>query len=333
MNSMNLFRVFEQNLIEGLATSSPDKIIETTVSKIFFYGNKVYKIYKYEKFFFGDFGSPDFRRNFYCEDFRWNKTMAPHVYLNLRGVKAEGEKYRLADIGEAEDFFIEMEKFDADKSLTNLLLKKEVSEEDLAKIVLELTSRLGELTTEKRRESEAIFSKNLLESLLAELEDDRNLLYLVPSFIAKEKTDEMMEFLKKAAVKNPYFRNFSHQKLSLLIDDHSDNIMLLDGKVEFIDVLPPKESWRVGDLNFNICRLAVDVAVLWSKEKAEAIYRAYEKLAEPIPPGVKAIYEADAALIQMWCFYDLGKSEIAEKYLKFVQEKIKVITELTNKEQ
>lgn len=329
---MNLFQVFEQNLIEGLNTSSPDKIIETTVSKIFFYGNKVYKIYKYEKFFFGDFASSDFRRNFYCEDFRWNKTMAPHVYLNLKGVKAAGEKYCLVEAGEGEDFFIEMEKFDADKSLTNLLLRKEASEEDLAKIVLELVSRLAELTAEKRRESEAIFSKNLLESLLAELEDDRNLLYLVPSFIAKEKTDEMVEFLKKAAAKNPYFRNFSHQKLSLLIDDHSDNIMLLDGKVEFIDVLPPKESWRVGDLNFIICRLATDVAVLWSKEKAETVYRAYEKLAEPILPGVKAIYETDAALIQMWCFYDLGKPEIAERYLEFVQDKIKVITELTNKE-
>jgi aminoglycoside phosphotransferase family enzyme len=333
MNSMNLFQIFEQNLIKGWATSSPDKIIETTVSKIFFYGSKVCKIYKYEKFFFGDFSSADFRRDFYREDFRWNKTMAPHVYLNLRGVKTAGEKYRLADPTAAEDFFIEMEKFDADKSLTNLLLRKEVSEEDLAKIVLELASRLGKLTAEKRRESEGIFKKNLLESLLAELEDDRNLLYLVPSFVAKEKTDGMVEFLKKAAAGNPYFRDFSHRKLSLLIDDHSDNIMLLDGKVEFIDVLPPKESWRVGDLNFNICRLAADAAVLWSEEKAEAIYRAYEKLAEPIPTGVKAVYEADAALIQTRCFFDLGKPSIAEKYLQFVQEKIKVIAGLTNKEQ
>src|SRR4030042_4195619 len=143
---MNLIQAFEKNLIEDFNTFSPDKVVETIVSKIFFYGDKVYKIYKYEKFFFGDFSDQDFRKKFYNEDFYWNNTMAPHVYLSLWGVKKNSDKYRLTNLSEAEDFFIEMKKFDDDKNLTNLLLKKNMGEEDLAKIVSDMTSRIKKLT-------------------------------------------------------------------------------------------------------------------------------------------------------------------------------------------
>ena len=136
---MNLIQAFEENLVEDFNTFSPDKVIETIVSKIFFYGDKVYKIYKYEKFFFGDFSNQDFRKKFYEEDFYWNNTMAPHVYSALWGVKKNFNKYKLTDLSGAEDFFIEMKKFNDDKNLTNLLLKKKISDDNLVKIVLEMT--------------------------------------------------------------------------------------------------------------------------------------------------------------------------------------------------
>ena len=108
---MNLIEAFEQKLVNGFEDKTPDKIIETIVSKIFFYGEDVYKVYKYEKFFFGDFTDKNFRENFYREDFYWNNVTAPRIYLSLKPVKSIGGKYKIVD-SEPEDFFIEMKKFD-----------------------------------------------------------------------------------------------------------------------------------------------------------------------------------------------------------------------------
>lgn len=132
---MNLIEAFDKNLIESF-NKPADKIIETIVSRLYFYGDKVYKVYKYEKFFFGDFGSPDFRKKFYREDFLWNHIMAPHVYSALRGVIKTGDKYEIAKLSGADDFFIEMKKFDDNKNLTNLLIQKNISDTDIERIIV-----------------------------------------------------------------------------------------------------------------------------------------------------------------------------------------------------
>lgn len=307
---MNLIEAFDKNLI---IDKEPDKIIETIVSRLYFYGDKVYKVYKYEKFFFGDFSSTNFRKNFYKEDFYWNNIMAPDIYLNLKVVKATN--------GE-EDFFIEMEKFDDSKNLTNLLIQKNISESDIRNIISEMTTRLKKITESKKNDPNYDFNKKFIDIHLADLESDANLLYLIPSFIAKEKIDTIINFLRNTSLNNPYFKNYDSNNLSVLIDDHADNIVFLDERVEFFDVLPPKESWRIGDICFVVSRIATDIAVLWSKEKADILYEIYEKNNEPMLPEIRAIYETRSALIQIWCFYSQKKLDIAQKYLKFVEEKI-----------
>ena len=316
---MNLIEVFDKKLI---IDKEPDKIIETIVSRLYFYGDKVYKIYKYEKFFFGDFSSPGFRKKFYEEDFSWNHIMAPDVYLSLRGVIKTGDEYKIAELSKAEDFFIEMKKFDDSKNLTNLLMQKNISDTDIEKIILEMVARLNEITNSKKNDPNYNFSGKFIDIHLADLESDANLLYLISSFITKNKTDIIINFLKNISSSNPYFKNYNASKLSALIDNHADNIVFLDGQVEFIDVLPPKESWRVGDICFIVSRIATDIAVLWSKEKADILYGIYEKNNKPIPPEIRAIYEIRSALIQIWCFYSQNKLNIAQKYLEFAEEKI-----------
>lgn len=304
---MNLIEAFEQKLVDGLEDKSPDKVIETIVSKIFFYGEDVYKVYKYEKFFFGDFTDRIFRKSFYKEDFYWNSIMAPQIYLSLRPVK--------------DDFYIEMKKFDDNKNLTNLLLKKKISDEDIKKIASEMTIRLKMLTENKKKTSDYDFNKKLLNIHLADLESDRNLLYLIPSFIKKEWADKIFDQLREASAANPYFLNYDSKNFSLLIDNHSDNIVLSNGQADFVDVLPPKESWRVGDIFFDVCRLATDVAVLLAEEKAGLIYENYKD----IPEDIKKIYEIRSAVIQMWRFYSIDDLKIAQKYLDFIKSRISSI--------
>lgn len=319
---MNLIEAFEQNLVDGFSERKPDKVIETIVSKIFFYGEDVYKVYKYEKFFFGDFSLDSFRREFYQEDFQWNNVMAPNVYLALRPVKIVDGVFKVVDLPEAQDFYIEMKKFDDDKNLTNLLLTKNISDKDIKNITVKTVNRLGELTKDKRNNLSYNFNQKLIDIHFADLESDRNLLYLIPDFIKKEKADEIFDSLMKASASNQYFLNFDSNDFSLLIDNHADNIVFFNNEVNLIDVLPPKESWRVGSIDFNICRLATDIAVLFDYDKADLVYKAHNK---DIPEDVKKIYEARSALIQMWCFNSVKKPDIAKKYLDFAEGRISLL--------
>lgn len=295
------------NLIEAFEKKSPDKTIETIISKVFFFGDKVLKVYKYEKFFFGDFASFEFRKDFYTEDFSQNQIMAPEVYLFLHEVEQGGQV----------DFFIEMKKFDDNNNLTNLLLQKRIDKNKIGIIAKEMVLRLKKLTEFKKERYKDYFKNKLLDIQLADLESDRNLLYLIPDSVPKEKIDGIIDAAKQASAEDFYYKNFDSENLSILIDNHADNVVLLDGRVQFIDVLPPKESWRVGDINFVICRLATDASVLGSKELASAVY----KNCEPMPEKIKFIYEIRSALIQAWCFYSVNKPEIAKEYLKFAEER------------
>ncbi|MEK7658283.1 MAG: hypothetical protein AAB352_00260 [Patescibacteria group bacterium] len=324
---MNLIEAFDKNLISWL-DGPPDKIIETIVSKLYFYGDKVYKVYKYEKYFFGDFGFFDFRKNFYEDDFAWNHAMAPDVYLNLRGVEIINNQYKLTNLSKAEDFYIEMKKINVSKNLTNLLLKKQASKKDLTKITTETILRVKKLTNERKSKSENLFKRKLKDMHKEDLESDRNLLYMISSYMPKAKTDEIIDFLKKTSEKNNYFEKYDSKNFLFLIDNHSDNIILFENKIGFIDVLPPKESWRVGNPCFIICRLATDVAVLFNDEKAELIYKTYEIFNGSLPKDIRAIYEIRSALIQIWCFYSQKKIQIAEKYLKFAENKVTYLKNL-----
>ena len=304
---MNLIESFDKNLI---VEKEPDKIIETIISKLYFYGDEVYKVYKYEKFFFGDFSSFNFRAKFYKEDFLWNKIMAPVVHLELKEVE--------------NDFYIKMKKFDDSKNFTNLLLQKNISDNDLKKVVLEMVVRLDKITKIKKNDPDYDFNQKLVDIHLSDLESDANLLYLIGDFISKEKVDEITNISKKVSLNTSYFKDYDPNNFSILIDNHADNIVFLDNVVEFVDVLPPKESWRVGDINFIISRMAVDVAVLFDEEKSKIIYDTFEKN-NAIPAEIRAIYQIRSALIQMWCFYSQKKPDIAKKYLEFAESRVKYL--------
>lgn len=145
---MNLLEAFEKQAVSGIS-KTPDRVIETLISKLFFFGDKVYKVYKWNKAFFGDFSSLDFRKDFYQEDFFWNNAMAPHIYLALKPVKFDGNVFIEADIADAEDFYIVMNKIDEKDNLTKKLINKDITAEDLRIITREMTMELDKLTKEK----------------------------------------------------------------------------------------------------------------------------------------------------------------------------------------
>lgn len=136
---MNLIEAFEQNSVDGFDNQT-DGSIETLISKLFFFGDRVVKAYKWKRTFFGDFENKDFRQDYYEEDFFWNQKMAPEIYLELKSVKKIGQKYVNAN-KEADDHYILMERIDNKKNLTNLLTEKAVTNQNLNDIISIMAKR------------------------------------------------------------------------------------------------------------------------------------------------------------------------------------------------
>lgn len=318
---MNLLEAFEKQAVSGISGVS-DKVIETLISKLFFFGDKVYKVYKWNKAFFGDFSSLAFRKEFYEEDFFWNNAMAPHIYLDLKPVKFDGHSFVETDIDDAEDLYIVMNKIDEKDNLTKKLIGKDISAEDLRVITREMTAELDKLTKEKIDTLKDVIGMGLFALEKQIVEELRAWCYMADPLYTKEKTDKVLEVLLRAITDDEYLKNFKKSDLSLAIDNHSDNILFSNGKLGFLDIFPPRDIWRIVDPFYNICRLATDVAVLQGRDLANEMYDEYKKIMPLGPEKIKSVYELKAALIKGPYLAVLKRGEEAQKYFDFIEQKI-----------
>lgn len=141
---MNLIEAFELGKIPGIP-ELPEKVVTTHLSKLFFYPDRVMKVYKYIKDpFAGDLSDPITRGEFITEDFSWNKEMSPSIYLKLH------------DVGG--DYYIEMFRVDEKCNLTNLFLKKEITSEAVEKIGRVMSERLVKLTNQYRQKLDSYYA-------------------------------------------------------------------------------------------------------------------------------------------------------------------------------
>ena len=300
----------------------PDKVIETLLSKIFFFETKVIKVYKHKEAFYGNLADFAFRKEFYSEDFFWNHSMALDIYLKLVGVKAKGAGFDVADLDTADDFYIEMAKIDSSKNLTNLWAANKVSVSDMENVTRFLVEKLRSLTKERKAKLKHLFNLGWYKLQNDDFEDLRQWLYMAEDKILKKDVDAMIDLLKDKASKEPYFINYNPTFLSVAIDNNCDNLLILNGKPSSIDTMTPKDNWKVSDEYFNVARVAVDAYVLGNKELGDVVYRTYYQYRSEPSKTTTLINEIRSSLIQWPYRHILGQHEMAEKYKTFTLQKI-----------
>jgi aminoglycoside phosphotransferase family enzyme len=320
---MNLIEAFENKLVKP---SMPEltKTLETVISKLFFYEDTVIKIYNYKESFFGDFGDPKLRKDFYQKDFSWNNLMSPAIYLQLVGMKKVGDMWEEVDLEKAEDYYIKMKKIDDSLNVTNLMVMGKMTDQNYVDLGHKMTARLQLLTKEKWHEIRHLFEKDWKTTLLDSMEETIKWCYMAENKMSKELTDRFSETIQNTVKTYGYFQDPNNFTLQASTDNHTDNILILDGKVEFIDAMPPKESWKVYESFYNICRPATDVAVISGRTKADLMYEEYKKVHDDTPPEtVKAVYEIENALIKGAYLYMTDREVLADKFINFIEERIK----------
>jgi len=323
--NINLVEGFESQIIEGVI-GAPDRVVETVVSKLFFYGDVVYKVYKYRKEFFGDFSDKEFRHEFYHNDFIWNNTMAPDIYTNLVYVKKVDGIFRRTDHDSAEDYYLEMRRIDDSKTLFNLLKNKEVSRADIEKVAQAMLTRLDKLTEIKRSDLKDLFDIPYTQLDLDYMETLKGWMKLTPKLISDAECDCFIDTMKAYIKRSKAHANFDPKNYIASIDNHAGNILFIDGVPSFIDSMPPMRIWRIQTPTYSISRPATDVEVLMGKEYADAMYEVLEAhKGIKVEGAMRSYLQLIGALIEGPYMSMLNMPELAEKYMTFAREKLKEI--------
>jgi hypothetical protein len=208
-----------------------------------------------------------------------------------------------------------MQKVDTSHDLLRALSMQTITSENLTQYVAVLIERLARLTVQYSSELHSYIQKGATH-IKDEIISTCDWAYTATPFLNADTVNQAKALFEQAFAVEPYFKN--PPALSVVIDTNPDNIIFLDGSVSFLDVMPPKDSWRVHDRYFPLCRTSVDVS-LFNPSLAEAIHSAYGEREVRPSPIVRAVYELAAALIQVPYRKMVGQDVLAKKYGLFVQ--------------
>ena len=317
-------QAFENNEILGIEATY-DKKIDTALSRVFLYPTKVYKIYRHEVGFVGDFNDLAFRKSFYAEDFFWNQHMSPTIYLALRGFQKNSDgKWEMCEMDKAEEFAIEMNRVDTQNTLHNYLLEGKVTEKIERNLADTIMKGLAKLT-EKKRDSIPAFQREWKDLFTLRLKDIRDFGYMAESSgLSKERTDMLVDTLTKL-LDDPYISEYNTSKYIVAIDNHADHILVAESGIEFMDVYQFKDYWLAVDPLIVIARPAMDIFALGGEEMGKIFLEQASKY-YPLPDKkIVTQYLIYSACITGVYYVIIGEKEVAQKYQDTIDEMRKMI--------
>lgn len=304
----------------------PEAVIETLLSHVFFFEDTVVKVYKHKKEFYGDMTDFTFRKKFYTDDFFWNQTCSPDIYVQLGGFLFE-ENVTLCSAEVADDFYILMKRVDLCNTLTQELKENNIGVTDVEYIIQAIVKNLRILTKDKKRELDTLFTKPWLDLHVQNLNDLGDWMKLT-SKIDNGEIDELVTYLKNVSLKEAYFTEYNQSLLTVSIDNNPDNLLYKKNELAYLDIMTPKENWKVNDEFFSIVRTAVDFYVLGSEELYIAAYDTYAEY-QVIPSAIpRLVYEIRSAAIHWAYRYILDDEEMALRYKEFVYKRLEELKNL-----
>lgn len=322
----SLIRLFKEGKFPG-ETGVP-KHIETVISNVFLFSNKVYKFYKNDNSFFNkgfrDISEKFDRFSFTKRDFEWNNLLSPEIYLDVIGVRVGDNKVEplSCDDDNAEELVIVMERIKNEDILFEKLVQNGLSESESFSMGEQLAINLKKV--QKKLDKEYNYF-DVFESLINDFSEWAK---SVDEYIGVEEIEKYSKYLDSFRIKNKdWFENELSSEITSIGDIHSHNAVYTDGNLYLVDTFPPKEDWFVGHRLIPLYRIAVDIWVLTDKKELfEAFIKGYEKgsgfiVNRKLDPAY-IIYASGIMVSYLYMLQrtDTSKKEAAEKFHKFIRE-------------
>ncbi len=297
--------------------------IETVISNVFLFEDRVYKVYKNDNDFynkhFHNISSKKERFAFTVTDFEWNQQFSQEIYLRLQSVKVvSGNIVFVESDEEAEELVQVSKRMPTETILFNRLRKDDLVGSDFFEIGKQFATHEqgfilnGELPNE-----------SLLKNMHERYDDLIEWMDNVDAYLPKQ--ERMVYGGQLIKLIDSVYEN-NTDRLSIGFDSHSFNAFYAEQVLSPFDTCPPKEAWRFCPALVNIYRLATDVFALVGEKEFRAVLRGYNDYLHLAPPPeeTERLLIIYASLIMLPYLYMLGKTDpdkhnAAVKYHNFLK--------------
>lgn len=270
-------------------TAQPVRVVETHISVLLFFGDRVYKLHKPVRFDFLDFTDREARATDCHREVELNRRLAPDVYLGVADLVMDGTPI---------DHMVVMRALPEDRQLAALLRSGEVAKAVLDQIAAVLASFHAAAT--RSAEITASASSAELAHRWQENFDEVGRLVDNPLDAGMESEIRLLVDLWLG----------SHQGLleermaqGFICDGHGDlqasDIYCLEDGVRILDCLEFSDLLRWGDVCADVAFLVMDLERLGHPEAARAFVDAYEHHSgHRLPPSLLHLHVALRAYIR-----------------------------------
>lgn len=243
--------------------------IETVLSNVFLFKERVYKLYKNDNDFvnknFGDLSIKEKRFEFSNIDFSWNQQLAKEVYLRIQGANVGMDSVRFVDKSEeTEELLIVTKRLPREASLFEHLRNNDLVETDYYEIGKQFAER----------EKGFISNEELSKTSLLENMSERNI-SIVDWVRGAEKYishEEIVTYTGQLTNLIKIVYTGDSAPLSIAFDVHSLNAFYIDRAFYPFDVVAVNDAWHFAPALVNIYRLATDVFALVGEKNLEPFY-------------------------------------------------------------
>lgn len=310
--------------VRGALSGKPDEVLESGLAHIFFYGDTVYKLYKTypdkDHFIKGVLAPTQKRSDFLEHDYVLNRHFSGDVYHDRYSVSYEsGEATVYPYDGRSIYKLIKMSRLDFDHNLHEQLQRGEVGKADLFALGYETAKAVD---TCPITPPEGVTWYDLAGGRVEML---RQFVDWLPDKFGDpvKEAGVLGELTNHLERHRDEYRSLHGERLVVNLDNHDENVFLIEGRPQFIDLLPPLESWWYGLPWANLSNIMANVEVLISQEAADQVKAGYDKYHRgvAIPEHSFGFTHAFAYLISIAHFGSVaGKEVVTELYLKRLPE-------------
>lgn len=310
--------------VRGEVNGAPNETFESGLAHIFFYGDTVYKLYKThadkDHFIKGVLAPTGRRVDFLQHDFTLNQHFSSEVYRKLHSVWYEQGFVRVGEFDPAATYaFLEMSRLDFNENLHERLLRGDITETELEELGYETARSIDTCPVAAPSGTNWYDLAKGRVALLRQFVD-----WLPAEFGQPLKEAKVVEALEAHLEKHrSEYSDLVAEHLTVNVDNHDENVFFINGRPQFIDLLPPMETWWYGVPHANLSNLMANVEVLHSQEAADRIKDGYFRYFEitELPEHSFGFTHAFAYLISIAHFGSVpGKEEVARGYLKRVPD-------------
>ncbi len=256
------------------------ELLQTHISFVFLTGKYAYKVKKPMNFGFLDFSSLDKRLHFCQEEIRLNRRLCPDLYLDVRAITGEKEKFGFAkDIQDLRDqivveYAIQMLQFPQENLLINLFEQDKLTVEHVTEIGKQLAKFHQQADT-----NEHISSFGTIAAVQAVAEDNyEHTVKYIGLAQTQTQFDQIRAYTQKFFTENAHLfsdRIAAHKVKECHGDVHLKNICVYNGNIQIFDCIEFNEPFRNSDVIYDAAFLLMDLQYRDRHDLANAFLNTY----------------------------------------------------------